>query len=340
MHEIVRIVFASDNNYIKYLAVSICSLIQNASSDTQYDIYIISDNVSEINKRKLLQISKPNINITFIDSAPIMQKYSDINFFVSGHISLATYFRLFILDIFPKYDKIIYADCDVIFNTDIAKLYDINLDNYYIAAVPDIGLIYESCVQTIDSDYFHKQLNISDITKYFNAGIICFNLKELREQKIAFIDTLKWLTKPRYHDQCVLNTVCAGHVKYLDFQWNYWGNLKTDTPEYKTYFPKQYLSEFEKASADPFIIHGKPWIYPDSEFAHLFFAYARMTPFYESILYANLKPVTPSVAIDMNYIRKKYNKYKLANLLTFGMVGRFRHNVHKYYNILNKGDKK
>ena len=37
----------------------------------------------------------------------------------------------------PDYNKILYLDCDIIVNSDISELYNINIDDYMLAAAQD-----------------------------------------------------------------------------------------------------------------------------------------------------------------------------------------------------------
>ena len=54
------------------------------------------------------------------------------------------------------------------------------------------------------------------------------------------------------------------------------------------------------------IIHGKLWEYPDSEYSDIFFHYARMTSFYESIIYENASKKRKKKVIKFCGIKIKY----------------------------------
>ena len=82
----IPIVFSCDNNYAPYLAVTIQSIIENSSSNNNYDIFILDENFNNTTKNKIFyQIkNKNNFNITFI---PIKQYLNNIDlsvFFISS----------------------------------------------------------------------------------------------------------------------------------------------------------------------------------------------------------------------------------------------------------------
>ena len=66
---IIPIFFASDDNYVPFLAVTLQSLEQNADTNYQYDIKILNaDNISVENKMKILaEFEKDDFDIEFVD---------------------------------------------------------------------------------------------------------------------------------------------------------------------------------------------------------------------------------------------------------------------------------
>lgn len=75
---------------------------------------------------------------------------------------------------------------------------------------------------------------------------------------------------------------------FIDDRWNvhwhYW------FPDCKPY-PAHEEDIFIRISADPWIVHfaseKKPWAMPDAKFADYFWRFARISPFYEEIIYKN-----------------------------------------------------
>lgn len=302
----INICYSSDNNYVKYLGVSIKSLIENSNQNNSYYIYVLDNNISDVSKQKLLSLQTNNCFINFIETTELLEQYKINDLYLSGHITNSAYLRLLIPDIFIDLDKIIYLDSDTIINSDIALLYQYNVENSLFGVVKDIGLIYKGAISKIDEKYFHNVLKLENYSKYFNSGVLLYNLAKIRDDKNKIFDIVKQIKKPKFHDQCYLNVYAKGQVTYLPFEWNFFGNFKYENPNYALSFPKEYLEEFEKAAKNPSIIHGKLWEYPDSEYSDIFFHYARMTSFYESILYENVSRKRKKKVIKFCGIKIQY----------------------------------
>ena len=53
MNLTIPVFFSCDDNYCKYLAVTINSLIKSSNKDVKYEIYILESSISDINKEIL-----------------------------------------------------------------------------------------------------------------------------------------------------------------------------------------------------------------------------------------------------------------------------------------------
>ena len=119
--------------------------------------------------------------------------------------------------IFPQYDKILSLDIDTIAIQDISELWDIDLKNNYFAA----------CVQPERCKYGKFDNRICE--KYYNAGVVMYNLQQLRDGKGMAV--IKQLNKQKHNflDQDVMNFLCDGktitisndynYCKYSEYQW-------------------------------------------------------------------------------------------------------------------------
>ena len=125
----IPIAFASDNNYVKYLSVAIISLTDNMSKDYNYDIVILEDKIKDKSKWLLLEQVKnfKNVSLRFIDINKYFDEYKYIDFHTSDYITRSTYNRLFIPNIFNKYDKVLYLDVDILINYNLVDLYNTEL---------------------------------------------------------------------------------------------------------------------------------------------------------------------------------------------------------------------
>ena len=141
MIETMPIVLASDENYAQQMYVTVFSALMNKSRNIFYDFYILipdSFTTKMINKYIQLETQFSNCKINFIN---MKNEFCDLKMQIA-HITLPTYYRLKIADLLPqKYSKAIYLDTDVIVQGNLNDLYNINLENNFIAGVKAAGYV-------------------------------------------------------------------------------------------------------------------------------------------------------------------------------------------------------
>lgn len=261
----IPVFFAVDNGYIPFLGVALKSLIDNTSKENKYAIKILYTSVSDENKSRIKKYEKENISIEFVDLNKQLEEIKE-KLYTRNYFSNTTYYRLFIPELYPEYDKAVYIDSDIICLADIADLYNVDMEDNLIAAVPD------GVVQTIDpfKDYVERVVGVADYNKYFNAGVIVMNLKELRKYKFEekFIYMLGKIRFEVAQDQDYLNRLCKGRVKMIDYSWN-------------------RMPIMGKRDGDINLIHynlgAKPWYFDDVLYQEYFWKYAEKTEFYNEI---------------------------------------------------------
>ncbi len=286
----IPVVFAANNNFVPMFATCFQSLIDQSSETNNYDVVLIGSDITKENQGILSEmvINHPNISLRFYDPGRLLQNY---HLKANAHISVETYYRFLIQDILPAYDKVLYLDCDMIINADVAELYATDVEGYMLAAAKDpdfLGQINGASAKT--KKYCKDTFHMKNPYRYFQAGVLLFNIREM--QKAYSLD--EWLTFAStpymYNDQDVLNLYCEGRVKYLDMAWN----LITDCDHYRinnviVYAPDEVQKEYMTARKNPKIIHFaggmKPWHRPTEDFARYFWTTARKTAYYEELMY-------------------------------------------------------
>lgn len=254
--ETINIVFSSDNNYAQFMGVAICSIFENKKEDYLIDIYVLDGGIKEDNKIKLKVLEdRYNFKINYIKIDTDFFK----DFFISRQITQASYYRIIIPDLLPNISKIIYLDCDIVVINDIYELFNINIDNYYFAAVDEENYIPEK----------FKKLKIPKYEPYFNAGVMLINLDKWRKNNISkkLTEYIIFMNnKLDAHDQDAMNAVLYG--KWLPIEKKY---------NYMTSFRHKYSSE-----ENIHIIHYieiKPWKYLSiNPFNKEYFYYLKKTP--------------------------------------------------------------
>ena len=261
----IPVFYAVDDKYIPFLAVSLGSLIANTTESNNYAIKVLTTGISNENIEKIKKYEKENVTIEFVNLSKQLEEIKD-KLYTRNYFSNTTYFRLFIPEIYPEYNKAIYIDSDTVVLEDIAKLYSDDMGDNLISAVSD------GAVQSIDifKDYVEKVVGVSDYNYYFNAGMIVMNLKELREYKFQekFLYLLEKIRFEVAQDQDYLNRLCKGRVKLIDSSWNT--------------MPIMGIQDKQ-----PKIIHynlgAKPWYFDDVPYQEYFWNAAEKTEFYNEI---------------------------------------------------------
>ncbi|WP_268912498.1 glycosyltransferase family 8 protein [Lentilactobacillus sp. SPB1-3] len=265
----IPVFFSVNDRYAAPLATAIASLIDHASDENNYDLIVLYQELSQENQDKISSLTTNNVNIRFI---ALDEKFgnrfdNDQNTLRADYITLTIYYRLFIGDMFPEFDKAIYVDADILIRDDIAKLYDIDLMGSIVGAANDRFIATDPVV----AGYANDAVGISN-QLYVNSGVLLMNLKKFRDTN--FTDKfLELLTT--YHfkliapDQDYLNAIAKDDIYQLPMEWN----LETAVmPE-----------DFKPARLVHYNLFEKPWQYNDVPFADEFWQAAKRTPYYEQL---------------------------------------------------------
>lgn len=265
---IIPIFFAIDDSYTPFLAVALQSLIDNASKEYNYLIKILHTNVGEEHQKQIKKFENENVNIEFVDLSYYIEKVKD-KLYTRDYYTNTTYFRLFLPELYPQYDKVLYLDSDIIVVGDISELYNTEMGTNLVAAAPDDIIQYNKVFQ----DYAELVVGVAKYQHYFNAGVLLMNLDELRKFKFQekFLYLLEKVKFSVAQDQDYLNRLCKGRVTLVSHDWDVMPYVNNETkPE------------------DIKLIHYnfayKPWHFEDVTYNEYFWEYAKKTEFYEQIL--------------------------------------------------------
>jgi UDP-glucose:(galactosyl)LPS alpha-1,2-glucosyltransferase len=309
---LVPIAFAFDENLIFPSKICISSLLMNAHKDTFYDVFILHDNNCRIDMRdyKLLEDKYTNCRIQCIN---VGKEFS--GGFEIRNITTACYYRLLIPDLIHQYDKVFYADVDIIFRMDLFELYSLDLSNYYLAATLDLGLI-------LDSKNFEyiKTLHLQDSHQYIQSGFLLLNTKKMREDKLLPQFKKLYQKKLKYQDQDMLNIVCRNSIKILPIKYN------MTNYTYNTILKRDpfILAKYSSQKLDSALMEGnihyngyKPWKQYCANF-DIWWEYYRKSCFFEAKYYYDFfnekafeydtMPLIDRLKIIYRYFR--YKQYK------------------------------
>ncbi|MBQ8849684.1 MAG: lipopolysaccharide biosynthesis protein, partial [Clostridia bacterium] len=173
-----NILFCGNDKVFDGMLTCTLSILKRTESREPFTFYVFTMDVSHI-KDSYLPVS--DAQMSFFER--VIKKYNAENLAVkidvtelymkefsqcpneSAYCSPYTLIRLF-ADTVELPDKILYLDADIMFNRDVHLLYDIDIEGYEYAAAPD---------------HYGKYLIHP---RYITAGVLLFNMKEMRETGI------------------------------------------------------------------------------------------------------------------------------------------------------------
>lgn len=272
----IPIFLASDNNYAPFVATTIASICDNTKSSC--DFYILDGGISEKNKAEIYKLknSFDNFSIEFLQ-IDLQKEFASVVYKnISNYVSLSTYNRFLIPKLKPDLHKVLYLDVDIIVNCDIIELYNQDLKNYILGAIP------EKYVNKLSTARHLTDLKLCNKHKYFNAGILLIDNKAWLNENILqkALDVEKeYRNKLSLADQDILNIIFNNNYKELPLQYNYMNE--------NAYFEKDNLP-LEKVIRH---YNGplKPWNINEKYYNKInlvkniedFWKYAIRTPFYD-----------------------------------------------------------
>lgn len=256
------VALAADNNFAPPLGISIYSIIKNISEQDVLDIVVLDCGIEQENKDKIRSLVEGTPHqVTFVPCDLSMIK----GIHISERWSIATFARLFLPDILPKVERVLYLDSDVLVRGSLTELFSMDMRDALIAGVRDIGIWprYKLYPENLGRFYVNEDfVKMFSRVDYLNAGVLLFNLDLARKENF----TEKCLRCLQEHgheikllDQDVINFVCAEKRKVLPLRFNMPAFAK------KEEVPVPFQEEFSSMEKDCVIVHymsqNKPWLY-------------------------------------------------------------------------------
>lgn len=284
MNNAITIVTVCDNHYAVMLAALLKSIEANHLGKEPIDLYIVDDGLKVGSRRKVVEsVSDQVFKLTWLSLEDVIPDKSKLPL-DNSTFPLNVYIRLFIPHFIPQsLERVLYLDVDMIVETDIARLWELDMERKVIAGVVDRSGTVSSKWGGITN---YKELGLPPETKYFNSGLLLMNPQQWREQDV----TNRILTcvneNSRYAgfpDQYGLNVVLANQWFELDSRWN------------------SYATSDE---VDPYVIHfiGVKPIYTSYDlnkgYQTRFFHYLQLTK------WSGFKPISNNFRL----MKKLYNK--------------------------------
>lgn len=330
----MNILYASDDNYAEIMGISILSLLENNQDIDDIRVYIINDDISENNCKKIESIFE-----IYNRHLPIWKKVKGINEALQMEVyedrfSQTQFARLFLEEIVDEEDdRVLYLDCDTIIHDSLKAFWNMSLEGKIGAVLADAF-----------SPLYRKNIGLEKNDLMFNSGVMLIDMVKWRNECVghqlrAFIRAHKGMVQQG--DQGVLNAVLSKKVCTFSPRYNFLTNYSAfpydDMLLYRKPVNIYSEEEIEVAKASPCIIHytssfmiARPWENgTEHPYKNLWMDYKSKSPWNEEIqkkkrmkkwkmAYVKLSEKIPyRVALVCSgvlqaYVRPVYGRWKYA----------------------------
>lgn len=260
------IVYSSSDAYASCTGVSLHSLYLNNKEVNDINVYVLSTDITEVNKDRLKRTAQAfGRELTIIDA-----KEDFVNEAECLHLPLLrgaynTYSRVMLNKWFSHLDKIMVVDSDTMVCGSLTPAWNMDIRDYLLAAVPEMAMY---------NPYNHQEDPeiLASLDLYYNMGICIVNLKRWRDKGIdqLIYDNIQKETKGfMIADQSIINKYIGKEIKRLPLNYNYYTPVHRVSYKdvCKVFCTKQVFSyeEYENAKKNPVIIHyfglsyDRPW---------------------------------------------------------------------------------
>ncbi len=271
----IPVVFTPDENYMFQTAVAILSILDSKKDDTRYHFYIlVSDTINRESFKYIDTIKKIHDDFvytaTFFDSSS-MDKLK-VN---TAHLTSSAFYRLILSEIYD-FDRCMYHDGDILVYDDLSDMYNIDMQESYIASVKTItqhqGSVFDQ--KMID------EWGFPSMDQYVFSGDLTIDLRNIRKNNITkkFIEEMK-RGYPQ-NDQDVLNYCCYNHIHFLPLRYCMLNRWIYNDEIFK--FKNQIYTKAEimDAKTNPAIVHFagaivKPWVNIRAAYAKEWWKFAK-----------------------------------------------------------------
>jgi lipopolysaccharide biosynthesis glycosyltransferase len=289
--KIIPIMFCFNNEYSIPAAVAFRSLLENASKDYFYKLYVSHTDISLENQKKLQEVAVYFQEHASLEFLLVKNRFEDLwtKTKTKGHYSKEAYYKLIAPSLFPQYEKIIVSDVDVVFLGDLSPSYfsfDATED-IYVAGVGGVGKI----LHILDS--YKNGFSQDEISKIvINAAYMVFNLNKMRKDNLE-ASFLRYAESNHLRilqlEQDVINLCCYPKIKFLPLRnvmCNYVYDLYKTEEDFNNDKAFSRL-ELKEAMEDPILLHypgvKKPWTDIDCTKTQEWMKYLAMTSFCEEV---------------------------------------------------------
>ena len=186
----VPVLMSVEDKTVAYTISTILALKENMNDKRQLDVRLVYNQLSNTHKDMLFDLVCQKVNIILYN----IQEY--YNNYKKASIELLTSL------IFTEYDKAVYIGKGMLIQSDIGKLYDFDIDDYWIGALEYTDIIQEDDKSSKDI-YFREM-------QYLDTELMLINIKEwnqntLTEKAYSLLNDNNY---SKYTTQDIINLIC------------------------------------------------------------------------------------------------------------------------------------
>lgn len=256
----MNVVYASNDNYARHLAVSLTSLLDHNKKVGSLSIWILSMGLTKETKDRLLSIASDfKRELSVIELGDLKERFShEVD---TGGFDLSIMARLFLGEVLPSNIKrVLYLDCDTVVLSSLKKLWDTDLHSYLLGAVME-PTIYP-CIK--------EEIGLKSEEPYFNSGVLLIDLNQWREEKAQkkLLDFYRSKGGRLFAgDQDTINGSLKGRIMPLSPQYNFFTNYRYFhyshlirlSPVYDTTTKRMFLEAGKHPAVLHFMGDERPW---------------------------------------------------------------------------------
>ena len=281
----VALVLPCNGFHAPLTAVTLQSIVEHSSAKHNYDVIIAERYVPDQYREQLRQIvgARPNFSLRFLSLGDGLD-----NHFTGDNQDLLDYYKLVIPDILKQYDRVLCLDPSMLAQSDVAELFAQDMGGKPLAAAQDVTV--QGMLRMVDTQntrrYLSQVLCLKDIFQYVNTSVLLMDLVQLRKlhrwnelQRIAEAEHWIWA------EQDVINYLYQGQIQFLDQDWNCIASQSINEISMTEYYaPKELYQAYRKALKQPKLLRFHHPMSHLSFYNEIFWATARKTPYYESLV--------------------------------------------------------
>lgn len=273
----ISVVHCFDHNYVLPAAVAFHSLLEHARTpDAVYDLQVLGSGFTDADRKLLGEVVAkfPQVKLTF--RTPPANPIPADALPKTSHYSLDLYYKLLVPEIYPELDRAILADVDVIWEDDIAKVWQYSTLNPQSTTLiwgawdPGYAAYHREGLFPTGRPLIRKyarKFDAEELDKLrISAGLMVFDLAGLRREGMCkrWIDfALANLPRAILPEQEPINIVTNDRIATLPH------NFMADAGSFGH-------ERWEAVFGNPIMLHyasrEKPWKFPGTQLADRWFA--------------------------------------------------------------------